>query len=81
MSPVDYCTLWIDGLLWWNWGACCAQHDADYSLGVVKALADEKLRLCVNSVLAPMGDIMWLGVTLFGGFWYAEAARKRAQGS
>lgn len=74
------CTLWLDRLLWWDWSTCCAAHDLDYALHVVKELADEKLRVCVNAVLKPMGDVMWAGVALFGGFWYGNAIRKKVNG-
>ena len=38
-------------------------------------IADEILRMCVNLVLPGMGDVMWVGVAIFGGLWYAMAKR------
>ncbi len=74
------CTFWIDRLLWWDWHACCVRHDLDYASLVPKALADERLKLCVDAILPGMGDVMWFGVAVFGGLWYAMAqAKRRAQ--
>lgn len=71
---MNYCTWWFDG--WW--GQCCHLHDIAYSTGVVKSIADLALQNCVASVGAPIISwIMWIGVTLFGGFWYARAAKNR----
>lgn len=70
------CTLWFDSLGPWNWGACCRAHDWAYAVGVPKALADATLERCVDAVLPGMGVVMWLGVTLFGGIWYALARRE-----
>lgn len=73
------CTLWFDRILWWDWSSCCVQHDYDYSIQVLKALADEKLRACANAVLAGMGNIMWIGVSAFGGIWYAKSRQKQGR--
>lgn len=70
------CTLWPDGLLWWNWEKCCEAHDWAYAAHLDKALADAALAHCVNSVLPGMGWIMWLGVTVFGGLFYWRARRR-----
>ena len=72
----DGCTLWIDGV----WRACCDAHDLAYASGVDKALADVLLRDCVSATGFPlMGWIMFLGVTLFGGFFYARHRRKNSK--
>ena len=70
------CTLWFDRLLWWDWHACCVQHDWDYAHLVPKDVADAALGACVNAVLPGMGSIMWAGVAVFGGLWYAMAVRR-----
>lgn len=75
-----YCTLWFDRILWWDWSMCCAQHDFDYTVGVLKALADAKLKACVNGVLNGMGNVMAWGVATFGGLWYAMARARRSNG-
>lgn len=71
------CTLWLDRLLWWDWSGCCWVHDRDYAMLIPKAVADLRLRLCVDRVLPGMGDVMWLGVALFGGAWYAKAQAQK----
>lgn len=73
------CTLWFDRLLWWDWHACCVQHDQNYATLMPKEIADEILRGCVNLVLPGMGDVMWVGVAIFGGLWYAMAKRGSAR--
>ncbi len=73
------CTFWFDRILWWDWSACCIQHDYDYSIQVLKELADEKLRDCVNNVLIGMGNVMWIGVSAFGGFWYVKANQAKGR--
>lgn len=70
------CTLWFDSLGPWNWHACCVQHDFDYVHQIGEALANVRLERCVDAVLPGMGVVMWLGVTLFGGIWYALARRE-----
>ena len=74
---MNACTLWIDRLGPWNWHACCVQHDFDYGHQVAKAVADARLEHCVNAILPDMGTLMWLGVTIFGGIWYAAARRRQ----
>lgn len=71
------CTLWLDHIGPFDWRQCCAQHDHDYAVGVVKAIADAHLERCVDAVLPGMGIVMFVGVVLFGGFWYAAAQAKR----
>jgi len=73
------CTLWFDRILWWDWSNCCIQHDYDYSIEVLKKLADEKLRDCVNGVLVGMGNVMWIGVSALGGFWYVKAKQEKGR--
>lgn len=77
----DYCTGWLDRLLWWDWSMCCRVHDDDYALGIVKDLADGFLAICVNHVLPGMGDVMWVGLVFIFGWasrwFYAKAAAQR----
>lgn len=70
---MNACTLWFDRLWQWDWSACCVAHDHAYATLVPKAVADAALAACVNGVLPGMGDVMWWGVTLFGGLFYARA--------
>jgi len=82
-AAMQYCTMWFDSFtfLWfhWNWGICCYNHDVAYSLQLVpKIVADGQLFLCVSHATAwAFGEIMFLGVTLFGGPFYLRARRKR----
>lgn len=73
---MNACNLWFDQLGPLNWHQCCVQHDIDYGMQIGKVLADAKLGACVNAVLPGMGSIMWLAVTIFGGFWYGAAAAR-----
>ena len=45
-----------------------------------QALADAKLKACVNGVLNGMGNVMAWGVATFGGLWYAMARARRSNG-
>ena len=78
---MNYCTLWPEG--WW--AQCCSRHDDDYLNGVDKLISDENLMYCVfNSspeillqyptlamiMSAPVGVVMFVGVFLFGRFFY-----------
>ena len=74
---MNACTLWFDSLGPWNWHNCCVKHDFDYAHQVGKALADAKLEHCVDAILPGMGVVMWLGVTVFGIFWYLRARLKK----
>lgn len=76
---MDHCTLWPDRLFGWDWHACCEIHDRSYEIGIPQSIADSALRECVNAVLPVMGDIMWLGVTIFGCIFYLMAQRRRNQ--
>ena len=72
----DYCTLWLDRLLWWDWSQCCFVHDGDYAAGVVKPVADGLLEICVNAVLPGMGSIMALGLGTALSWWFWLRAQK-----
>lgn len=77
IDTLNVCTFWFDKIGKWDWTQCCAQHDMDYALGnIPKALADQHLEQCVNNVLPFMGTIMFIGVSVFGIFWW-NAARKK----
>ena len=78
MNFNDACNLWIERVGPFDWKQCCDQHDLDYAHQVAKAVADARLEHCVDAILPGMGTIMWLGVALFGVFWYV-AARKKHQ--
>lgn len=69
MTP-NGCTGWIEG----NWRQCCDIHDLAYAAQLPKVLADINLQDCVAAHGHPiMGLVMWAGVTLFGGIFYAMA--------
>ena len=76
-SKKDWCTLFPDKFLWFDWSHCCEHHDEDYSLlpddsydlEFFKLMADEELRVCVNKVLPVLGDLMYRGVRRFGRFF------------
>jgi len=70
---MNACSFWFDQIGRFNWHQCCVQHDHDYAALVPKAIADAHLGACVDHVLPGMGDLMWLGVTLFGGLWYLRS--------
>lgn len=74
---MDYCTLFPEG--WWS--HCCAAHDADYAAQIGKALADERLLMCVTSsggaLSWAVGAIMFAGVTIFGRRFYRRAKAAR----
>ena len=79
----NYCTLWPEG--WW--GDCCKQHDLDYLNQVSRELADTKLFQCVvesspslisdqsliiSTTSLIIASLMYIGVRLFGGYFYKK---------
>ena len=80
----DYCTNWFDRLqFWWinwDWSRCCYEHDVAYATLIPKGMADGALRECVFSVVGFPGIgitiLMYLGVSLFGWAYYAQAILK-----
>lgn len=63
------CTFWWDGV----WADCCRIHDAAYAAGLNKFQADFDLGMCVaQSGHLGMGILMFLGVTIFGIFFYKK---------
>lgn len=73
----DWCTLFPDRFLWWDWSHCCEEHDNDYfdvsllpyDKEFFRQLVDEELKNCVNKILPGLGDIMYKGVRVFGRFF------------
>lgn len=66
----DGCTLWFDGV----WRHCCDIHDAAYVAGGDKLAADWHLLSCVAETgNGPIAIVMFLGVTIFGWFWWLKA--------
>jgi LPXTG-motif cell wall-anchored protein len=62
-----FCTLWWDGV----WAQCCEVHDIAYAAGVDKFQADLGLGICVAQTgHFWMGVVMFLGVSIFGYFFY-----------
>lgn len=73
----DGCTLWPNG----DWVQCCDAHDWAYAQGVDKIQADLALAQCVAGTgHGVMALVMLLGVSIFGGIWYAAARRRRKNG-
>ena len=70
----DGCTGWIDGV----WRHCCDAHDIAYSSGFDKFQTDLELAVCVAQTGNPIvAVLMFLGVTIFGWFWYLKAKRTK----
>jgi len=71
---MNYCTGWFSRLGCLSWNHCCRQHDdhagavdlLEYDREFFRLMADAELRSCVNKVLPVMGDVMFLGVRVFG---------------
>lgn len=82
-SNNNYCTDWFDRIppLHLDWSHCCYQHDLDYTHLINKFVADWHLVSCVISTNGPLATgfaiLMWLGVTIFGVFYYLRALLKR----
>jgi len=73
LMPSDGCTFFPDG----NYVSCCEAHDAAYGAGYNKWKADMDLRNCAMRCHKPiLAWIMWIGVTLFGGYSYWKAQQK-----
>jgi len=65
-----------------TWQQCCLDHDKAYELGSDKLLGDWDLFVCVadsspNPLVAGVGVLMFIAVSVFGGFWYSKAKRDR----
>ena len=76
---MNYCTLFPEG--WWP--HCCAAHDAAYAAQTARDVADMDLLRCVVAsatsspalavVSAVIGVVMYIGVRVFGWFFYNKA--------
>lgn len=76
----DACTLWPDTLFGVNYTACCYAHDRAYEMQLPRLEADIELGRCVAALGLPvLGNVMALGVILFG-YWAYRIARKRKHG-
>ncbi len=69
----DNCTFFPEG----TWSECCSFHDKRYSnTRIGKYQADILLFRCVkkrgNTVVA---SVMFIGVTVFGIYWYIKAQK------
>ena len=76
----DYCTLFFDKIKDYDISGCCMIHDDDYmNADVSRKDADEHLKICVNNTTGTrLGDIMFLGVRIFGWiFWYWHRLRMK----
>ncbi len=69
-SQRNHCTLFPEG----PWSGCCAQHDKDYTDGVLtRRTADALLRECVaNRGYRKTAWLMWFGVRMLGWIWYRK---------
>lgn len=77
----DYCTLFFDKIGDYDISGCCIMHDEEYEdFDIPREVADENLRLCVNQTTkSKIGNIMFLGVRVFGWFfwwWYRRNIKK-----
>lgn len=70
-STDDNCTLWPEG----TWSECCALHDRRYeNKRLTRYQADKLLFRCVNRKSnIKMAIVMFLGVRLFGWFFYNKS--------
>jgi len=67
---MNNCTLFPDG----TWSSCCARHDRRYeNKRLTKYQADKLLYRCVAKKNKLIASVMFLGVTLFGHYWYKKA--------
>lgn len=67
------CTFWFNQLFGRKWSHCCKEHDKgydqfelSYDRYAYRLMCDEELMSCVNKELQGMGNIMFLGVRVFG---------------
>lgn len=68
----DGCSLWPDTVLGTSLTDACAKHDIEYWIGgnsVDRKNADIELRDKINQKIPLVGDIMYLGVRMFGGMY------------
>ena len=71
---MNSCTLFPD----LSWKNCCKQHDVDYERQVVsRKEADKKLFICVKSKCKIVAPIMYIGVRVFGWYFWNKAKEKR----
>ena len=65
----DGCSLWLNGIFGNDFTDVCIEHDIEYWKGGSpedRKVADTKLRDRVNEKVPLMGDIMYIGVRVFG---------------
>jgi len=72
------CTLWFNRLLGRDWSHCCINHDDEYGSAELsydkeffRLMYDEELKDCVNKEFKGMGNVMFIGVRMFGRFFIA----------
>ena len=72
----NHCTASPDG----TWGTCCKRHDKRYeNKRLTRYQADKLLYRCIKRYSnAIIGSIYWLGVRLFG--WYFYNNTKKGDG-
>ena len=65
----DGCSIWFNSILGNDFTDICIEHDIEYWKGgsrEERKIADKKLREQVNEKISFMGDIMYVGVRVFG---------------
>ena len=65
----DGCSLWLNGILGKDFTDACIEHDISYWKGCSleeRTKADIELKNRVNEKIPLLGDIMYLGVRVFG---------------
>ena len=75
---MDHCTFSPDG----SWAECCARHDRRYeNKRLNRSQADELLRRCIKrkSGNRVIGRTYWIGVRIFGWFFYDKAKENIVQ--
>lgn len=70
---MNSCTLFPDG----KWSECCRHHDVAYAKQTVsRKEADKMLYNCVKSKCKVIAPIMYIGVRMFGLYFWNKAKDK-----
>lgn len=75
------CTLWFDGLFGKSWADACQLHDDRYMTvmgkGMTRKECDLELKRNVAKTCKPMSYVMYVGVRLFGWYYWNKFKNKR----
>jgi hypothetical protein len=80
------CSCWFDGWFGKDWSSACKLHDwrymTSYGFGWTRKQADAELRKNVAKAGAPvMAWVIYVGVRLFGWYFWDKNAHKRVLNS